>query len=64
MRFHSFWVIYTAEEVDYHAKHDQSLRKRVGFMLCMTYISVPKTLLQGSCKLQKVFISLYDVMKV
>ncbi len=32
MLFHTFWRIYTAEELDSHAKYDQSLKKGVGRM--------------------------------
>ncbi len=32
MLCHAFWLIYTAKELDSHAKHDQSLKKLVGNM--------------------------------
>ncbi len=28
MLFHALWLIYTAKELDSHAKHGQSLKKR------------------------------------
>jgi len=37
MLFHAFWCIYTAKELNSHAKHDQSLKKWVGVFLCQIH---------------------------
>ncbi len=52
MLFHAFRVVYTVKELDSHAKHGQSFKKKI-----WTYnsISVPKISLPGSYKFRSFF---------
>ncbi len=52
MLFHAFRVVYTVKELDSHAKHGQSLKKKN-----WTYnsISVPKNLTSGFVQVSESF---------
>ncbi len=52
MLFRAFRVIYTVKELDSHAKHGQNFKN---YLKVQQSISVPKILLPGSHKFQKVF---------
>ncbi len=51
MLFHAFRVVYTVKELDSHAKHGKSLKKKLGRIT--EYF--PKISLPGSYKFRRVF---------
>ncbi len=63
MLFHAFRVVYTVKELDSHAKHGQSLKKRFGSMT--EYFCAKKSSFRVRTSLGKFFsiMALPDVMK-